>query len=246
MKRKLRQAGRQAKHKRILLKLSGEAMKGKREFGIDPEFISYLADEIVAAKQLGIEIAIVTGGGNIFRGVAGSKAGLDEATAHYMGMLATIFNAMALQDALEKKGAVVRMQTAIEMKQIAENFIRKKAIRHMEKGRIVVLGGGTGLPFITTDTGAAMRALELGCDAVFKGTKVDGVYSDDPEKNPRAKKFKFVPFKVAFQNEKIRVIDKAAVELCQRKNLPIIVFNIHKKGALKSALQGKEVGTTIG
>jgi len=234
-----------SKYKRILLKLSGEAMRGKREYGIDPEFISYLASEIAEARKLGVQIAIVTGGGNIFRGVAGSQAGLDEATAHYMGMLATIFNAMALQDALERKGAIVRMQTAIEMKQIAETFIRKKAIRHMEKGRIVVLGGGTGLPFITTDTTAAMRGLELGCDAIFKGTKVDGVYSDDPEKNSRAKKFDSLPFKEAFQNERINVIDKAAIELCMRNNLHIVVFNIHKRGALKKALLGEKVGTVI-
>jgi len=233
------------KYKRILLKLSGEAMKGKREYGIDPKFISYLASEIAEARKLGVQIAIVTGGGNIFRGVAGSKAGLDEATAHYMGMLATIFNAMALQDALERKGLVVRLQTAIEMKQISEMFIRKRAIRHMEKGRVVVLGGGTGLPFITTDTTAAMRGLELGCDAIFKGTKVDGVYSDDPEKNPRAKKYDSVPFQEAFQNEKINVIDKAAIELCMRNNLRIVVFNIYKKGALKKALLGEKVGTAI-
>lgn len=227
------------------MKLSGEAMKGKKEFGIDPEFISYLADEIVEARKLGVQIAIVTGGGNIFRGVAGGKAGLDETTAHYMGMLATIFNAMALQDALERKGAIVRMQTAIEMKQISEMFIRKKAIRHMEKGRIVVLGGGTGLPFITTDTTAAMRGLELGCDAIFKGTKVDGVYSDDPEKNPRAKKFSTLSFKEAFKNERIKVMDKAAVELCMRNNLHIVVFNIYKKGALRRTLLGEKVGTVI-
>jgi uridylate kinase len=233
------------KYKRILLKLSGEAMRGKREYGIDPEFISYLASEIAEAHKLGTQIAIVTGGGNIFRGVAGSRAGLDEATAHYMGMLATIFNAMALQDALERKGIITRLQTAIEMKQISEMFIRKKAIRHMEKGRVVVLGGGTGLPFITTDTTAAMRGLELGCDAVFKGTKVDGVYSDDPQINPRAKKYSTLPFKEAFKNEKINVIDKAAIELCMRNNLHIVVFNIYKKGALRRALLGKKVGTVI-
>jgi uridylate kinase len=233
------------KYKRILLKLSGEAMKGKREYGIDPEFIDYLASEIAEAHKTGVEIAIVTGGGNIFRGVAGSKAGLDEATAHYMGMLATIFNAMALQDALERKGVVTRLQTAIEMKQIAENFIRKKAIRHMEKGRVVVLGGGTGLPFITTDTGAAMRGLELGCDAIFKATKVDGVYSEDPVKNPKAKKYDILPFEEAFRNEKIKVIDKAAIELCMRNKLRIFVFNIYKKGALKKALAGEKIGTVI-
>lgn len=233
------------RYKRILLKLSGEAMRGKREYGIDPEFISYLADEIKDAHKLGVQIAIVTGGGNIFRGVAGSKRGMDEATAHYMGMLATIFNAMALQDALEKKNVTVRMQTAIEMKQIAEPFIRKKAVRHMEKGRVVVLGGGTGLPFITTDTGAAMRALELGADAVFKATKVDGVYSDDPEKNPRAKKYDKLSFQEAFKNDRIKVMDKAAVELCMRNGLKIFVFNIHKKGALQKALLGEKVGTVI-
>jgi len=211
------------KYKRILLKLSGEAMRGKREFGIDPEFISYLASEIVSAHKLGVQIAIVTGGGNIFRGVAGSKRGMDEA----------------------KKGAVVRLQTAIEMKQIAENFIRKKAIRHMEKGRIVVLGGGTGLPFITTDTGAAMRGLELGCDAVFKATKVDGVYSDDPVKNPKAKKYSALSFKEAFKNDKIKVMDKAAVELCMRNGLKIVVFDTYKKGALEKALLGEKVGTVI-
>lgn len=234
------------KYKRILLKLSGEAMRGKREFGIDPQFISYLASEIETAHKLGVQIAIVTGGGNIFRGVAGSKRGMDEATAHYMGMLATIFNAMALQDALEKRKVVVRMQTAIEMKQIAETFIRKRAIRHMEKGRVVVLGGGTGLPFITTDTTAAMRALELGCDAVFKATKVDGVYSDDPEKNPRAKKYDQLSFEEAFKNDRIRVMDKAAVELCMRNNMKIVVFNTYKKGALRSAVMGEKIGTVIG
>jgi uridylate kinase len=234
-----------AKYKRILLKLSGEAMRGKREYGIDPEFISYIASEISAAHETGVQLAIVTGGGNIFRGVAGSRKGMDEATAHYMGMLATIFNAMALSDALEQKGMVVRLQTAIEMKQIAENFVRKKAIRHMEKGRIVVLGGGTGLPFVTTDTGAAMRALELGCDAIFKGTKVDGVYSDDPKKNPRAKKYDSISMKEAFQNDKINVIDKAAIELSMRNKVQIVVFNIHKKGALLQAILGKKVGTVM-
>lgn len=233
------------KYKRILLKLSGEAMRGKHEYGIDPEFISYLASEIAEAYKLGVQIAIVTGGGNIFRGVAGSKAGLDEATAHYMGMLATIFNAMALQDTLERKGVTTRLQTAIEMKQISEPFIRKKAIRHLEKGRVVILGGGTGLPFITTDTTAAMRALELGCDAVFKATKVDGVYSDDPIKNPKAKKYNTLTFEEAFKNDKIKVMDKAAVELCMRNNLQIVIFNTYKKGALQRALLGEKVGTVI-
>jgi uridylate kinase len=234
-----------SKYKRILLKLSGEAMKGKREYGIDPAFISYLADEIAEAHKTGVQIAIITGGGNIFRGVAGSKRGMDEATAHYMGMLATIFNAMALQDALERKGIIVRMQTAIEMKQIAENFIRKKAIRHMEKGRVVIIGGGTGLPFVTTDTGAAMRALELGCEAIFKATKVDGVYSEDPMKNPKAKKYDTLSMKEAFTNDKINIMDKAAIELCMKNNLRIVVFNIYKKGGLKKVLLGSKIGTLI-
>lgn len=220
-------------------------MRGKREFGIDPDFISYLADEIADACSLGIQIAIVTGGGNIFRGLAGSKHGMDRSTADYMGMLATIFNAMALQDALEKKGLPTRLQTAIKMEQIAEPFIRRRAMSHLEKGRIVVLGGGTGLPFITTDTTAAMRGLELGCDAVFKATKVDGVYDDDPEKNPNAKKFDYLTFEDAFKNEKINIMDRSAISLCKANKVHIVVFNIYKPGNLKRVLLGENVGSII-
>ncbi len=236
---------RKTKYKRILLKLSGEAMKGKKDAGIDPEFISYLASEIKEAYEAGVQIAIVVGGGNIFRGLAASKKGMDRATADYMGMLATVFNTLALQDGLERKGLRTRLQTAINIEQIAEPFIRRRAIRHLEKGKIVLLGAGTGLPFFTTDTTAAMRGLELGCEAVFKATKVDGVYEDDPEKNPKAKKFDELEFGEAFKNDKIGIIDKAALDLCRANNIPIVVFNIYKKGNLKKALQGEKVGTTI-
>jgi uridylate kinase len=220
-------------------------MKGNREYGIDPEFMSYIADEIKAAHELGVQIAIVIGGGNIFRGVAGSKHGLHRATADYMGMLATIFNGMALQDILEQKGLEVRLQSAIEMKQIAESYIRRKAIRHLEKGRIVILSGGTGLPFLTTDTGATMRALEIGCDAIFKATKVDGVYDDDPHKNPQAKKLNEITLDEAFKNDKIKIMDKAAIELCRTNNLPIVIFNIFEKGTIKKVLLEKGIGSVM-
>lgn len=233
------------KYKRILLKISGEAMKGKREYGIDPEYVSYLASEIKSVYKLGIQIAIVVGAGNIFRGIAGSKHGMDRSTADYMGMLATVFNAMALQDAFEKNQVPTRLQTAIEIKQIAELFIRRKAIRHLEKGRIVILGGGTGLPFITTDTTAAMRGLELGCDAIFKATKVDGVYDDDPMENPKAKKFNTLTLTEAFQNEKIKIMDKSAIELCRSNGLPIMIFKLNDKGAFKKVATGEKIGTTI-
>jgi len=233
------------KYKRILLKISGEAMKGKREYGIDPEYVSYLAKEIEAVYKAGTQIAIVVGAGNIFRGVAGSKHGLDRATADYMGMLATIFNAMALQDALEKLDITTRLSTAIEMKQIAEMFVRRKALRHLEKNRIVILGGGTGLPFITTDTTAAMRGLELGCEAIFKATKVDGVYDDDPMKNLKAKKFATLTLEKAFQDNKIKIMDKSAVSLCRDNNMHIVIFRINKKGNFKKAAMGEKIGTII-
>jgi len=235
----------QPKYKRILLKVSGEAMKGEREYGIDPNFLNYLADEIKEAVESKVEIVLVTGGGNIFRGLAGSKQGMDRSTADYMGMLATIFNGLALQDALEKKGIPTRLQTSITMAKIAEPFIRRKAIRHLEKGRVVILGGGTGLPFITTDTTAALRGLELGCEAIFKATKVDGVYEEDPIINPKAKKYEFLDFDEAMKNDKIAVIDKSAISLCRANNVHIVVFNIHNKGCFKKAVLGEKIGTTI-
>lgn len=233
------------KYKRILLKISGEAMKGNREYGIDPEYVAYLAEEIKAVSKLGVQIAIVVGGGNIFRGEAGSKRGMDRATADYMGMLATIFNAMALQDALEKLDVVTRLQTAIEMKQIAEMFVRRKALRHLEKNRVVILGGGTGLPYITTDTTAAMRALEIGCEAIFKATKVDGVYDDDPIANPKAKKFSTLSLDHAFRNDKIKIMDKSAISLCRANGVHIIIFKLDQPGNFKKAVMGEKVGTTI-
>lgn len=233
------------KYKRILLKLSGEALKGKKEYGIDQDFIMYLAKEIKELYDAGVQIAIVSGGGNIFRGLAASKQGMDRSTADYMGMLATVFNAMALQDILERCGIETRLMSAIEMKQIAESFIRRKAIRHLEKGRVVILGGGTGLPFITTDTTAAMRALELKCEAVFKATKVSGVYHEDPMINPKAKKYEFLTFEEAFKNDKIKIIDKAAISLCRDNNVHIVIYNIHDHGALKKAVFGQNGGTTI-
>lgn len=220
-------------------------MKGKKEYGIDPEFIAYIASEIEEAYKTGVQIAIVVGGGNIFRGLAASKEGMERSTADYMGMLATVFNAMALQDAFEKKSLQTRLQTAIEIKQVAEPFIRRRAIRHLEKGRIVILGGGTGLPFITTDTTAAMRGLELNCEAIFKATKVSGVYDDDPLKNPDSKKYDYLTFDEAFKNDKIKIIDKSAIELCRANNVHIVVFDIYKSGNFKKVLLGEKIGTTI-
>jgi uridylate kinase len=233
------------KYKRILLKLSGEAMMGKEKFGIDPDFIFYLAEEIKNAHKTGVEIAIVVGGGNIFRGIAGSKQGIDRTTADYMGMLATIFNGMALQDALERIGVITRLQTAFEIKEIAEPFIRKRAVRHLEKGRIVIAGGGTGLPFITTDTAAAMRALEIGCEAIFKATKVDGVYNKDPKKNSDAKKCKTLTLEEAFRSDDISIMDNSAIDLCRMNKIKVVVFDVYKKGNLKKAVLGQNVGTVI-
>ncbi len=235
----------QPKYKRILLKISGEAMMGKEKFGIDPDFIFYLANEIKSVYKTGIEIVIVIGGGNIFRGVAGSKEGMDRTTADYMGMLATIFNGMAMQDAIERRKIATRLQTAFEIKEIAEPFIRKRAIRHLEKKRIVIVGGGTGLPFITTDTAAAMRALELNCEAIFKATGVDGVYSEDPRKNSKAKKYETLTLEKAFKSDSIGVMDNSAIDLCRTNQINIVVFNIYKKGNLKKALLGEKVGTVI-
>lgn len=234
-----------SKYKRILLKLSGEAMMGKEKFGIDPDFIFYLAEEIKSAHETGVEIAIVVGGGNIFRGVVGSKQGIDRTTADYMGMLATIFNGMALQDALERIGIITRLQTAFEIKEIAEPFIRKRAARHLEKGRIVIAGGGTGLPFITTDTAAAMRALEIGCEAIFKATKVDGVYNKDPKKNSDAKKYKTLTLEEAFKSDDINIMDNSAIDLCRMNKIKIVVFDVYRKGNLKKVVLGQNIGTVI-
>ncbi len=220
-------------------------MMGDRKFGIDPDFIFYLADEIKDLLSLGVEIVVVVGGGNIFRGVAGSKQGMDRTTADYMGMLATIFNGMALQDALERKDIPTRLQTAFEMKEVAEPFIRKKAIRHLKKGRVVIVGGGTGLPFVTTDTASAIRGLELGCEAIFKATNVDGVYTKDPNKNSDATKYETLSLDQAFKNDDIGVMDNGAMDLCRANGIHIVVFNINKKGSLKRIMEGEKVGTIV-
>ncbi len=234
------------KYKRVLLKLSGEAMKGQSDSFIDPDFLEYLAQEIAEAVKMGVEVAIVPGGGNIIRGATASSDGkMDRASADYMGMLATVINAVALQDSLERNGLPTRMLSAISMREVAEPFIRRRAIRHLEKGRVIILAAGTGLPFVTTDTGAALRSLELNCDAVLKATKVDGVYSEDPVKNPQAKKLDVVDYQEALVDEKINIMDASAISLCKDNGINIIVFDLLKKGNLQRVLAGENIGTTV-
>lgn len=231
-------------YKRILIKLSGEALAGEGEYGIGGEQISSLANEIFEVHNLGIEIAIVVGGGNIFRGVKGVETGIDRATADYMGMLATIMNALALQAALEKIGLFTRVQSAIEINSISEPYIRRRAVRHLEKKRIVIFAGGTGNPYFTTDTTASLRAVEVGCDIILKATKVDGVYTADPKKDPTAKKYMTISFSESIR-QRLRVMDQTALSLCMENDIPIIVFDIFKKGNLKDLAVGKTVGTLI-
>jgi uridylate kinase len=232
------------KYKRILLKLSGEALQGEKAYGIDPEFLRKLAKEIKEVVELGTEVAIVIGGGNIFRGVSGATQGMDRATADYMGMLATVINALALQDALEKEGLHTRVLTAIEMREIAEPYIRRRAIRHLEKGRVVIFGAGTGNPFFTTDTAAALRAAEINADVLLKATKVDGIYTADPMKDKNAKKLDKLSYKDVITNG-IKVMDSAAVSLCMENNIPIVVFDVRKPGNLKKVVLGEAVGSLV-
>ncbi|WP_029520394.1 UMP kinase [Persephonella sp. IF05-L8] len=232
------------KYKRVLLKLSGEALMGDQDYGIDPLFIDELAEEVKSVYEIGAEIAIVIGGGNIFRGVKGSSMGMDRATADYMGMLATVMNALALQDILEKKDVPTRVMSAIEMRQIAEPYIRRRAIRHLEKGRIVIFAAGTGSPFFTTDTTGALRAAEIKADVLLKATKVDGIYDKDPVKHPDAKLLKEITYLDAI-NKDLKVMDHTALTLCMENNLPIIVFNIKKKGNLMKILLGEPVGSVV-
>ncbi len=232
------------KYKRILLKLSGEVFGGYQKFGIDQQVLSVIANEIKAIKKYDIDIAIVVGGGNIFRGVAGSAKGMDRATGDYMGMLATVINALALQDALEKIGVDSRVQTAIEMKSIAEPFIRRRAMRHMQKSRIVILAAGTGNPYFTTDTTAALRAAELDAEVILKATKVDGVYDKDPSKFSNAKKFTKLSY-LDVLNKGLKVMDSTAASLCMDNNIPIVVFNLTKAGNMEKVVLGKPVGTTV-
>lgn len=232
------------KYKRVLLKLSGEALMGDLDFWVDPLFIKNLAKEIREVYELGVQIAIVIGGGNIFRGVQGKSLGLDRATADYMGMLATVMNALALQDTLEKEDVPTRVMSAIEMRQIAEPYIRRRAIRHLEKGRIVILAAGTGSPFFTTDTTGALRAAEIKADVLLKATKVDGIYDKDPNKYSDAKLLKEISYLEALEKD-LRVMDHTALTLCKENNLPIIVFNIKQKNALKDIVEGKPIGSIV-
>ncbi|GAQ95220.1 uridylate kinase [Thermodesulfovibrio aggregans] len=231
-------------YKRILLKLSGESLMGDKGYGIDPFTVNYMADEIKKAYKLGVEIAVVIGGGNIWRGSEAQAQGIERATADYMGMLATVINALALQNALEKQDVDTRVQSAIEMRELAEPYIRRKAIRHLEKGRVVIFAAGTGNPYFTTDTAAALRAIEIGADVILKGTKVDGIYSSDPVKDSKAKKFDILTYMDVIRNS-LRVMDSTAITLCMDNNLPIIVFNIRKPDNLKKIILGEKIGSIV-
>tara|TARA_B100001057_G_scaffold483857_1_gene561147 strand:+ start:101 stop:808 length:708 start_codon:yes stop_codon:yes gene_type:complete len=232
-------------YKRILLKLSGEALLGDKEFGIDSSVLSMYAKEIKSVVDLGIEVAIVIGGGNIFRGVSGVEGGMkDRANADYMGMLATVINAMALQSALENEGVYTRLTSAIKMEQIAEPFIRRRAIRHLEKGRVVIFGAGTGNPYFTTDTAASLRAVEIEADVILKGTRVDGIYNADPEKDASATRYDKISFTEVIRRN-LKVMDMTAFTLCQENSLPIIVFDMNKSGNLAQIVNGDSVGTLV-
>ncbi len=231
--------------RRILLKLSGEALMGSGSFGIDPEATGRLADEIALARAGGLELCLVVGGGNIFRGLAAAARGFDRASADYMGMLATVMNALALQNALEQRGVDTRVQSAVPMASVCEPYIRRRAMRHMEKGRVVIFAGGTGNPFFTTDTAAALRAAEMGCDALYKGTSVDGVYDSDPKANPGALRYPAIGYDdMLAQN--LKVMDASAVALCRDNGIPIVVFNIREPGNLARVLRGEGRATVVG
>jgi len=232
------------KYQRILLKLSGEALMGDQQYGIDPDRLQQYAQEIKRVKDTGVEIAIVIGGGNIFRGVQAEKSGMDRVQGDYMGMLATVINAMALQSALEKYGLYTRLMSGIKIEQVCEPFIRRRAVRHLEKGRVVIFGAGIGNPYFTTDSTASLRAIEIEADVVLKGTRVDGVYSADPEKDPSATRFSNITFTEVYQKG-LNVMDMTAFTLCQENNLPIIVFDMNKPGNLYNLLSGQSVGTLI-
>lgn len=232
------------KYKRVLLKLSGEALMGERGYGIDPAVIDSLAEQIKEVAERGHEIAIVVGGGNIFRGLAASANGMDRAAADYMGMLATVMNALAMQDGLERAGVFTRVMSAINMQQVAEPYIKRRATRHLEKGRVVIFAAGTGNPFFTTDTTAALRALEIGADCVMKATKVDGIFDRDPKEFPDAKKYDELTY-IQVLNEGLHVMDSTAISLCMDNQLPIIVFNMEVEGNIARALNGEHVGTIV-
>jgi uridylate kinase len=233
-----------AQYKRILLKISGEVLSGEGNFGIDSEVMLQIAREIREVKNLGVEMAVVIGGGNIFRGIAASSKGMDRVSADYMGMLATVLNALALQDSLEKLGVQTRVQTAIEMREIAEPYIRRKAIRHLEKNRLVIFAAGTGNPYFTTDTTASLRAMEIGADVILKGTKVEGVYDYDPMVDRRAKRYEELTY-LDILKKQLKVMDATAISLCMDHHIPIVVFNLKKKGNIKRVVLGENVGTRV-
>jgi uridylate kinase len=234
-----------ATYRRVLLKLSGEALMGELSYGVDPTVVNGIAQEIAEIVASGVQVAIVVGGGNIFRGMMGAAAGMDRATADYIGMIATVMNAMTLQDALEKIDVPTRVQTAITMQQVAEPYIRRRAMRHLEKGRVVVFGAGSGNPFFTTDTTAALRAAEIGADVVFKATKVDGIYDSDPRQNPQARRFESLTYAHVLTHD-LKVMDSTAISLCKDNNIPIIVFDLSVPGNVRRAIMGESIGTIVG
>src|SRR5829696_1792080 len=238
------QAPLQPTYRRILLKLSGEALMGEKAYGIDPAVTTQIAHDVQEIQGLGVETAIVIGGGNIFRGVAASARGMDRATGDYMGMLATVINALALQDALERQGVLTRVMSAIEMRAVSEPFIRRRAIRHLEKGRAVIFAAGTGNPYFTTDTAAALRAMEIKADVIMKATKVDGIYSADPMKDPTAERYDRISYLQVLER-RLQVMDATAISLCMDNRLPILVFNLRTPGNLRRAVLGEPIGSTV-
>jgi len=231
-------------YRRVLLKLSGEALMGEQSYGLDSGMVGQVADEVKSVTELGVQVCLVIGGGNIFRGVAGAAWGMERATADYMGMLATVMNSLAMQSALEQRGVVTRVQSAITMQAVCEPYIRRRAIRHMEKGRVVIFAAGTGNPFFTTDTAAALRASEMGCDALLKATKVDGVYSADPKKVPDAVRYQRLSYLEVLSRD-LQVMDTSAISLARENRIPILVFSIHNKGGFADVVQGKGLYTII-
>ena len=232
-------------YQRILLKLSGEALMGDLSYGIDPNIVQKIAVDVAEVFNTGVQIAIVVGGGNIFRGVKGAASGMDRATADYIGMISTVMNAMTLQDAFERNGIPTRVQTAIEMKEVAEPYIRRRAIRHLEKGRLVIFGAGSGNPFFTTDTTAALRAAEINAEVLFKATKVDGIYDSDPSKNPEAKRYNTLTYSHVLTHD-LRVMDSTAIALCKDNSIPIMVFDLSVAGNIYRAVMGEPIGTIVG
>lgn len=234
----------QPRFKRVLLKLSGEALAGEKAFGISPDVIDRIAKEIRSVHELGVQIAIVIGGGNIFRGIAGTAQGMDRATSDYMGMLATVLNSLALQDCLEKLDVFTRVMSAIEMHELCEPYIRRRAVRHLEKNRVVIFAAGTGNPYFTTDTAASLRAMEVNAEVIMKATKVDGVFDDDPIKNPQAKLFKTLDY-IDVLKKNLKVMDSTAISLCMDNDLPLLVFNLNTEGNFKRVVMGEDIGTIV-